>query len=112
AAVGTANTLTNVLPPNALPVFSGSTYYLLLEPGDSNTSILWNENTAGAVSDYYASSDMGTTFTHGGVFNSDALEVDVLEAIPEPSTSISGAMLAGIVAWLGTKRVRASRAKG
>jgi hypothetical protein len=110
AAVGTATTLTNVLPPTALPVFSGSTYYLLLQPGDTNTSILWNENTAGAVSDYYASSDMGLSFTHGGVFNSDALEVDVVAAaIPEPSTWITGAMLAGALALLGAKRVRASR---
>jgi len=109
AAVGTDNTLTNVSPPNALPVFSGNTYYLLIKPGDSNTSILWNENTTGAQSDYYASSDLGSTFTHGGTFNSDALEVDVLEAIPEPSTWISGAMLAGVVALLGAQRVGKAR---
>jgi len=113
APVGDPTTpLTSVLPPTPLPIFSGNTYYLLLEPGTPFTSILWNENITGAMSDYYASSDMGATFIHGGVFNSDALQVDVdVTAIPEPSTWITGAMMVGVVGWLGRRRLAFAKAK-
>jgi hypothetical protein len=109
----TTSALTTLSNPAALPIFAGNTYYLVMTPGDANTSVTWNENVLGATSNYYSSTDLGATFTLGGVFGSDALEVDVsAAAVPEPATWISGAMLAGTIALLGAKRMRRSRAKG
>ena len=112
APVGTDTTLTQVVPPNPVTVFSGQTYYMVLTPGipmgQPNIKVLWNENITGAISTYYQSNDNGATFTLGGVFNSDALEVDVLQAIPEPSTWVGAALMTGAMVSVGARRFRRS----
>lgn len=113
AQFGTTNsTLTTVNAPAPLPIFSGTTYYLVMVPSDATSSVVWNENSTGATSDYYASTDMGATFTFGGTFGSDALQMEVdVTAIPEPSTWLTAAMLAGALGLLGMRRVRLAPAK-
>jgi hypothetical protein len=110
AAFGSTNsTLTIVSNPAPLSLLSGNTYYLVLVPSDSNTSIVWNANITGATSTYYTSSDLGATFTLGGVFDSDALQVDVTP-VPEPATWIAGALLTGLISFSALRRRQARRA--
>ena len=108
----TNSALTTLSTPAPLPIFSGSTYYLLLTPADANTSVLWNENVTGAWSSYYTSSDMGATFQYGGLFGSDAFQAEVnVTAIPEASTWLTGILVTSVLGLVAVRRVRAAKAR-
>ena len=104
---GTTNSaLTTLTNPAPLPVFSGNTYYLVVAPADANSRVVWHANLTGAISSYFFSTDDGVNYTLAGIFDSDALQVDVT-AIPEASTWLTGVLVASVLGLVTVRRVRA-----
>lgn len=82
------------------PVLSaGTTYWIMMLPGDATTWAAWNENTQGVLGVSF-SSDGGSSWAFSSGFAAPVF--DVSGSVPEPSTSVL--LLSGIGALGFLKR--------
>jgi len=98
-------TSVNLLAPGLITLTANQQYYLIVQPGDSNTFVSWASNNTGATGNVFISPDFGATFAPFPTNTFPAFQIETA-AVPEPSSLFLGALGAIGAGILSLRRKR------